>query len=68
MKLKPCPGCGSMSICVCSYTYKKEDYWGAHCQDCDWSYGGSNLVDTEKKAIDGWNKRKLNEKTKRLRK
>lgn len=56
-KLKPCPGCGSTSVCVCYTEYKKVKYWRAHCQDCDWSYGGSSRCTSEKKAIRGWNKR-----------
>ena len=65
-KIKPCPGCGSTSICVCCYgehefnsvnDKNNHKFWRVHCQDCDWSFGGSSLTNTEVKAINGWNKR-----------
>ena len=60
LKLKPCPGCGSTSICVCYFKHPidKVKFWRAHCQDCDWSFGGSSLTTTEKQVRNGWNKRK----------
>jgi len=61
-ELKPCPGCGSTSVCVCvawTRTSKEEneEWWRAHCQDCDWGTGGSSLCTSEQMAVDAWNTR-----------
>lgn len=43
--------CGG-NVCVCQMA--KGCGWRAHCQDCDWSYGGSTLSMNKRKVIAEW--------------
>lgn len=51
--------CGG-SVCVCA----TEGHWRIHCQDCDWSFGGSTLEinNDEQEVIKEWNRRTGHEK------
>lgn len=46
--------CGG-AVCVCNVG----GFWRAHCQDCDWSFGGSSLsINRDRSAvIREWNSR-----------
>jgi len=52
-ELKPCPFCGG-KCCICPVTIE-EDFWVAHCMDCDCRIWGE--IKTKEEAIEAWNTR-----------
>jgi hypothetical protein len=49
--------CGGLA-CACSIKIQGKNYYRVHCQDCDWSFGGSSLeFNKDRNAVIGeWNR------------